>query len=63
MAVSLIPVVHTSDAKPKGAWIFMNVDVDIGHHAAPDVTVCWYPVPPCMKETQGYHKLASNYEI
>lgn len=38
MAVSLIPVVHTSDAKRRGARIFMNVD--IGHHAAPNITVC-----------------------
>lgn len=37
MAVSLIPVVHTSDAKRRGARIFMNVDM--GHPAASNVTV------------------------
>lgn len=57
--VSLIPVVHTSDAKPKRFWIFMNVDVDIGHHAACIVPVCsrcqW---PPHIKETPEYHEAA-----
>lgn len=57
--VSLIPVIHTSDAKPRGFWIFITVD--IGHHVACIVKFCsccqW---PPHMKETPGYHKAAQG---
>lgn len=55
--VSLIPVAHTSDAKPKGLWIFMNVDVDIGHHVA-CIVIGWSSSHwlPHMKETPGYHE-------